>query len=502
MKLTKHPYFYWIVGLAVTALLTFSYVFDEKPDLNGDNAYYFANATSLAKGRGYADMFGTPTTNFPPGYPLLMAPLRMFTSSIVAQKVFNLVFLFVAVVLLFDILVRAGYKRSLTFVTGVAVLVTPHVLEFSTMMMSEASCICCLAFIVWLYRRLPDDESKQWRQPLFYIMLVAVVFVYYIRTQAMAMVAAVVLALFFARRWKSALAVIVAFVVGYLPWVVRNELLGLNQSRYVSQIDFSNIAATVKMLVVQAIPESVFPFLNVPYNKEPSIFLWCFAVIWLSIIVFGFWKMGKLRWPMILFLLGTIAIISIINTPSRYRYIVTILPFLTAGLFVGIWELCSACFKKIAFVPWVLLVAISFSLLLQKDNKSKHTIWGLHELARMEYPVNYKNYFEVGRRLYKYSRNAIVATRKPELLYINSGIRGKHFLETEDQRKLVKDLIDKKIDFVILDHLGFAATYRYLLPCVEQNSDFFKPVLNVPNPHTFLVYFDREKAMQWLEPVF
>ncbi|MBQ2878749.1 MAG: hypothetical protein IJE42_07460, partial [Bacteroidaceae bacterium] len=143
---TKNNY-PWIAGLAVVALLVFSYIFNEKPDLNGDNCYYYANATSLAHGDGYSDMFGNPTTNFPPGYPLLMTPLRLLTSSIVAQKVLNLIFLFVAVVLLFDILVRNGYKRSLAFATGVTVLVTPHILEFSTMMMSEASCICCLALI-------------------------------------------------------------------------------------------------------------------------------------------------------------------------------------------------------------------------------------------------------------------------------------------------------------------------------------------------------------------
>ncbi|MBQ3622275.1 MAG: hypothetical protein IJA04_01040 [Bacteroidaceae bacterium] len=498
--ITKNNY-PWIAGLAVVALLVFSYIFNEKPDLNGDNCYYYANATSLAHGDGYSDMFGNPTTNFPPGYPLLMTPLRLLTSSIVAQKVLNLIFLFVAVVLLFDILVRNGYKRSLAFATGVTVLVTPHILEFSTMMMSEASCICCLALIAWLYVRLPDDEAAFWRTPCFYLLLLSLVFVYYIRTQALAVVGAVVVAFLFERRLRASLATVVAFVIGMLPWIVRNEVLGLNQSRYVSQIDFSNIAANIKMLIVQAIPESIFPFVNVSYNDTPGAFLWAFAVIWFLLIIYGFWRMGRLRWPLIIYLLGTIAIISIINTPSRYRYMTTALPFLTAGLFVGIYSLAEryAKHKKTELLPWTLLGLLCIALLVQKGDDTKHTIWGLNKQAKMEYPANFRNYFILGKQLYRYDKNAIVATRKPELLYVNSGIRGKHFLETNDQAKLVEDLIKKNIDFVVLEQLGFLATYRYLLPCVEQNPEFFKPVANIPNPDTYLIYFDRKKAQEWLD---
>ena len=92
-NILKHPNLLWMVGLTALFVISFSYIFDSKLNLNGDNCYYFANATSLAKGDGYADMFGKPTTNFPPGYPLLMAPLRMVTDSIVAQKILNGLFL-------------------------------------------------------------------------------------------------------------------------------------------------------------------------------------------------------------------------------------------------------------------------------------------------------------------------------------------------------------------------------------------------------------------------
>ena len=129
-KFLKSKDFLWGIALFAIFTISFSYIFDSKLNLNGDNCYYFANATSLARGDGYADMFGKPTTNFPPGYPLLMAPLRMVTDSIVAQKILNGVFLFVGVMLLFSTIVRAGFKRSLAFLACSAVLaaffVRPH----------------------------------------------------------------------------------------------------------------------------------------------------------------------------------------------------------------------------------------------------------------------------------------------------------------------------------------------------------------------------------------
>ena len=124
-KLLKSENLLWCIALAVIFTISFSYTFDSKLNLNGDNCYYYANATSLAAGRGYADMFGEPTNNFPPGYPLLMVPLRLFTSSIIAQKVLNLVFLGAGVVLLFFILTGAGLKRSLSFLICSAVIATP-----------------------------------------------------------------------------------------------------------------------------------------------------------------------------------------------------------------------------------------------------------------------------------------------------------------------------------------------------------------------------------------
>ena len=493
----------WIAALLVVAVTIFSFVFNPKPDFNGDNCYYYANATSLATGHGYADMFGEPTNNFPPGYPLLMAPLRMFTSSIIAQKVLNLVFLGTGVVLLFFILTRTGLKRSLAFLICSAVIVTPHILEFSTIMMSEASCICCIMLVFWLYLRLPQEEKEQWHSPAFYFFLAALVFSFYIRTQCMALIAAFTATFLVARRWRSAIAVAVAFTVGYAPWMIRNAVQGLTQSRYVEQIEPEKITETLSMLVSQAIPESIIPFLDIDYSATPDAKTWFIAIVWLAFIIYGACSIKKLGLPILLTLAGTLATVSLIDTPSRYRYITIVLPLVTAAFMTGIWRTGTLCCKRITgkeLTPWLLILLFLpiFPIFRTIQINNKHTIWGLYVYGRMETPDNLRNFFAVGQALRQYDRNAIVATRKPELFYLHSGLRGKYFLETSDERALIKDLIDKKVGYVVIDQLGYPATFEYMLPCAQHHPEIFRPIIHEKNPHTFVLQIDRFKAIEWL----
>ncbi len=82
--------------IAAVCAAVFAYTFRPALDMNGDTSQYYIYATSLAQGEGYAELgtLGHPPANgFPPGYPLLMAPLRAMTGSIVAQKMLNGLFL-------------------------------------------------------------------------------------------------------------------------------------------------------------------------------------------------------------------------------------------------------------------------------------------------------------------------------------------------------------------------------------------------------------------------
>lgn len=487
-------------GLALLALLVFMYIFDSKIDINGDNCYYFAFASSVAVGEGYCDMMGEPTSLFPPGYPLLMVPLRLVTDSVVAQKILNLLFLLVATMMLYFLLLAEEVRRSVAFVACAAVLLTAHVLEFSTMMMSEASCILFMVLAVFAYRRLPDGGAIAWRSPWLYLFLFAVPYAFLIRTQAVVLVVAFLLVLLLGRRFKLALLLFASFVLCYAPWAVRNSLLELGQSRYVSQIDFSNIYGNVCMLLVQALPESVVPFFDVKYALAPTPLLWVIAMLMLATVMFGFWRMKKIGLLLALLFVGNVGIVSIMNTPSYYRYTVILLPFVTVGMLCGLWGVGCAVSKRLfkrSFSPLFLLLLFVPSLFYMGD-KTKHSIFGLNKISNLNYMPSIANYLKVGRVLSKQKDARVVLSRKPELLFAHSGVKGKRYKEGTNNVQIVKDLLMDNADYIILDNLGFKYSYEVLYPFIMEHERLFDIVYVTPEPVNVLFRFKKKEAYEWL----
>ena len=85
-------------------IINYLNIFDFKPDLNGDNVYYYALGRALAAGKGYTDIIffeETPHSHFPPGYPLFNAGIMLFTHSYSALKIANGVLFGLSILLLF-----------------------------------------------------------------------------------------------------------------------------------------------------------------------------------------------------------------------------------------------------------------------------------------------------------------------------------------------------------------------------------------------------------------
>ena len=114
----------YLAGLTLLFVLAFSYIFDEKLDMNGDNCTYYMLSTSIAGGHGYADITNAahnPSNVFPPGYPLLMSVVRFFTDSFFPQKVLNGLFLWGSALLLFLFVEAVPLRRATGRVAAVGV---------------------------------------------------------------------------------------------------------------------------------------------------------------------------------------------------------------------------------------------------------------------------------------------------------------------------------------------------------------------------------------------
>ena len=496
--------------------------FNPKPDLNGDNFNYYIYATSLATGHGYCDLSAPgapPTTNFPPGYPILMAPLRMLTDSVVAQKWLNQLFVLAGIILLFFTLLRIGLRWDLALVAAAAGLFSPRLWHFSTMMMSEASFFFTSVLAFYALARMFENDpnnvrpvKKQLRSPWLWVMIVALVLNYHIRTQGLALVAGVMLLLLCRRRWTALLTTIVGFVLGCLPYALRNKMLGLNGNRYLDTIMLSNpfqpdagtltvpevierFFQTLKMLVFNAIPNTIFPYLNVNCDQpEFTTGIYIIGALVLAIILIGYWSAGSLRWGLIGYLAATLGLISIFSTPSGNRYLTSVLPLLAAGLMLGIWQIVEwamAKHKKILFTGLPLLLAITF--IGAKDGLTEEM-----KLSKQKYPLQYVQFFNMGKQLRKVApEGTVVCSRKPQMFWLQSGLPGTNYKYTKDAKELLTDLAAKQVDYVVLDALGYSSTYLYLIPAVQQYQRYFPQVIaHYDNTGSYLLRFDRQAFLR------
>lgn len=194
-----------IAVIAGVCMAVFAYTFKPALDMNGDTSQYYIYATSLAQGHGYTQLetLGHPPSNgFPPGYPLLMAPVRMMTDSIIAQKILNGFMLFGAAALLFLFLRRVA-AQPLALAAVLVTLLNYRVLQFATIMMSETAYLLFSALAIYLLYLFDTSEEKRiwWKNPYFYLLILVAGYSYMIRTQGITLIVGIAAWMLFARKW-------------------------------------------------------------------------------------------------------------------------------------------------------------------------------------------------------------------------------------------------------------------------------------------------------------
>lgn len=525
----------WVYPALLALVWVFAYTatFDPKLDTNGDNCMYYIYATALASGQGYTDLSSmTPSNTFPPGYPLLMAPLRFLTDSFAAQKVMNGIFMLASILMLYWAMIRSGVRRELAFIAGAGMILSERTLHFACIMMSEMSFLLCSALVVVALIRLDSSKSAFWKNPWFWMMVAFLALGYHVRTQGIALVAAVFVYFLARLRWKETLLTAGSFAVLCLPWMIRNKALGLAQSRYfetISQanpfrpedghLDIGGIASrffdTLGMLISQALPNSIIP--NLPYSlvgsfdkpidpstpflqlagdysQQPQTAgLWIIGLASLGLILYGYWQMKQLRWLLISYLAFTFGVIALFSTPSGNRYITALLPFLTMGQFVGLYALLNALWRKKfsrSLSPWPLVLLLLFC---------KGPVTYLSKVNAQPLPPNYQNYIEIAQMTrVSVPESTVVICRKPQLFYLYSRTRAKGYLYSSDDKAVLREMVKSGADYVVLDQLGFSSTALYLYPAIQKNPELFYPVVHLTLPDTYLLQFDRKKAAEML----
>ncbi|MCH8927393.1 MAG: phospholipid carrier-dependent glycosyltransferase [Candidatus Marinimicrobia bacterium] len=494
-------------------VISYSYIFDGKLDLNGDNFKYLNYATSIIDGNGYSSPHTPdfpPTNWFPPGYSTILA-LAMFITGkkIVLFKIINGLF-FLGTVLIFNNLMRRITDDAVfSFSVSLLLLLNSGLLRYSTILMSEMPYLFFSVLAFYCVSKL-NDEIKFWNSKYFYGAVLSAVAAYYLRTIGIVLIGAITIHWLIEKRWKTAAGFLAGFSVLYLPWIIRNSIHGI-KGRYLGTImsvnpwrpeegQISSIGEFVdKMMinfydtVIKGFSEVLFPFIRLNgFSKLP---LFALGIIILATTLFGAWKLKRYRYLFIFYILGNISVFLIWHGGNGARYVWPLASFIAYCFFYGAYNMINILFesrkKKTPEVLayGILILSLFFIPKLQE----------MHKAAKHDYHPAYKNYFELADSVKKMGNNdLVIACRKPAMFYYYSNAYVTNYKFSLNDKEVLKHLIDKQVDFVVLEQLGYSSTVRYLYPAIQKNNELFQVKLHLKNPDSYLLSFDAEKAKKKL----
>ncbi len=509
----------YILILGVLFGIIYSMIFDVKLDLNGDNAQYLNLAKNLSDGLGYSIVTpngAVPASHFPPGYPAFLSVFMLLgIHSLVFFKVLNGILLFTSLMGIFYLLSNITSNRLLAVICTVLAIFSPQLLQFSSMVMSEMLFLfCSVACFFGLYKYSTLEEEKRRSHTWLWLgmVIVSAAFAYYVRAAGMALFFAIIIFFFFRKQWIRAIVSMSGIILLLLPWWIRNHSLGI-ESRYFGTMmavnpwrpeegTISSVGEFIrKMLdnfdetVIKGFREILFPFISVDYDVTSSAPEIIVGLVILAIVLYGAWHQKHMKWAFIAYLVGQIGLFMLWHGGNESRYVIPVAPFIIVCFYVGLYLLIISRMKSKpktnSYLPYVFLI---MTCLLFPPVKA------VSERAKRPYPPSFANYFTIAREMQKQlPKNTVCCSRKPEFFtYFAPDLFAVNYLYSTDTEEVIKDLINKNVEYVVLEQLGYASTVRYLYPAITANDDLFDLVWQLPNPDTYLLKFNRKRAIEKL----
>ncbi len=505
--------FVYLLILIISFFKIYPYVFDEKIDLNGDNTQYYLLGKSIAQGDGFSDIKSPekpPSNRFPPGYPLIISStIKLFSDDISTIKYANGFLFLASIVVLYFFLVLISKNIHLSFVTSLLVLFNSHLLKSSVIMMSSISFLFFSLMALYFLINL-DFEKPFYKNLGFYLMLLFVAFSYHIRSAGLALVGGVALALLLQKKWKYLGAYIAGFIFLCLPWFIRGKVVGVGGTGgYLGLLTYKNpyrrelgtmelgdwftrVFKNFERYVTHEIPNGCFSFIQVKYNDPVLISEWIVGIIIIGIIVFGLVKLKSSRTIIFSYLLGSFGIFLL--WPDVWygvRFVMPVLPILIFlfiyGVYLILLWLCKFLNIKNQFIQQAL---IPLSLLLAIPLLIKPQIEELHKKASYNYPPNYQSYFKLASWSKKnLPDTSLIACRKPGLYYVFASRFSCNYKRSIVKEEVINDFINKGVDYVVIDELGYSSTARNLVPAMKSYPMKFKKIKQIGKSNTSIYEF-------------
>jgi len=522
-----------IILLSIYYFSNYSYIFDKKIDLNGDNVQYFSLGKSLAEGNGYTYTLGfkdEPHTHFPPGYPVFIAGIiKVFPNSTDAVKLFNGLLLYGSILLLFYIIKRISGNVIVAFITGMLCAAHPELLRWSTIIMSEILYLFLSLLLLLLVLEITRRKlflGKKWLEygiPIALIILLN--YTYFVRTMGLSIIIAILMwvGILFIRslwNWYKArstedvetvalkrtqmykllgltLLLVLSVSISKYSWDARNERLGVHGSVYAENFakkqfgktmstaqDWQiRIKSNVKNYITRWVPNTLF-YSDFDLDKDLTATEWLRGLFVLALMLTGIWFLKDARWLILFYVTITMGVL--IFYPEQFggsRYYVALIPlfiFLTIYGFAQLIALAWQRFqKKQKSVIVISLAAVAFPMIFMFPVYAKARD-ALHSFSQLE---SLEEFTDVKMVQYLQAidwckanlpASSRVICRKPELYYIFSGYRrSERFPLYASPDSVLKFLIQKKATHIIIDE-WFRHAYITVYPAVVKYPDKFK----------------------------
>ena len=493
-----------LIGLFLLVHLFFCWVlFEPKLHTGGDSSEYVSLSESVLRvGDGYSDTMApgdpVPHTKYPPGYPVLLAPLIfLFGRNIVVLKLFSVV-LSVSSVFVFSLLARSYARPLLWAVMCFAFAANPVVVDYSHWLLSEAPFLFFLLLALLFLKKEGEEEEIG---KYFWLSILAIVATYYVRSVGIVFIGAGTVFFLVRRQWRKFLYFNVLGAALSLPWFIRNQLLEGSATPYIEQFllksvyepelgyhDFWGMVGrfftNVWIYAGRELPR-VFVGSASPWSE--TAFMKVLAVVLSLLIVVGFINTVRKNLGVgeIYFAFSCLAIFLFEEVVSDVRYLVVLVPLMFFYIADGLTLLGArarifreAAGPAVAGMALIAAIGVFSQSARAPDNMVMLRLYSAGD-RYAGYPLNWRGFFTAADWVKANTpEDAVVTVRKPRLFYVWTGRKVMEYPFSTDPDSVLGVVLGT--DYVVVDQVS-GTTFRYLVPAMERAPERFTPVFQTRN---------------------
>ena len=493
-------------------IILYILIFDSKFDTGGDNINYYLLGKALNDGLGFVNLYSanvSPHTHYPPGYPAIICALMQFAENPEIPKILNGILLFLTLLISYHVFYSTGSKNRFLVLTSLIVVgLNPHLLRYSTIIMSEIPYLFITTLILWVFLQL-QERSFTYISAYFISLIILTAISLYLRSVGITIFLTVLICFLLERKFVTSAIYASGVILLMVPWTIRNYYIGagggyLNQLLSVNPYDSSagvlsplemseRVFTNILRYINKEVPNLILSDLDISYNLEFDGLYFSLGLILIFLIVLGLHRQGKQYYLFGIYILLNFGILLL--WPEKWygvRFIVILLPLLIFFLFEGLFYFLKRIEYHFSLNPKVAsTLLISFGIFIVF--MSYTSIKDLVNKANEDYPDNYRSFFDMAKWVKANSSDsAIIASRKPEFFYLFSSRSGVRLIDSPNEEEQITYLKDMNVDYLVLDNLGFTTSRKYLLPTIKKYPLKFEQVRLSGEPATILMKFHPE----------